>query len=394
MSNYQVYFSEEIKVLMDLLSSHHHELVVVGGWVRDILLGRKPTDVDMASNLSPKEMLKLLKDYPTSMIGIKYGTVGVKINNTWIEITTYRSDHNTLDHRHPSSNQFIDSLEADLKRRDFTINALAINQAGDLVDYVGGLEDLKNQRIKAIGQPDERFSEDALRILRAMRFAITLDFMIDDETQVAMLKQRQLLKHISSERIWEELMKMLNGQHIQSIFLTNAKILLDLLPQSHIPSYLDQTKDPTIRLWMLLDRLDQSNLTKVLQHYKVSNALFKRLEHLYDYSRIDFQLDRVQLKLILSESNLDDLKLCLVYLKFINMSDFYNDLDALYESILLSHEPFKVKDLALNGDDLMALGITKQEIKVSLKLLLEKVISDPLLNHKERLIALCTKDLT
>ncbi|MEI7667536.1 MAG: CCA tRNA nucleotidyltransferase, partial [Erysipelotrichaceae bacterium] len=266
MSNYQVYFSEEIKVLMDLLSSHHHELVVVGGWVRDILLGRKPTDVDMASNLSPKEMLKLLKDYPTSMIGIKYGTVGVKINNTWIEITTYRSDHNTLDHRHPSSNQFIDSLEADLKRRDFTINALAINQAGDLVDYVGGLEDLKNQRIKAIGQPDERFSEDALRILRAMRFAITLDFMIDDETQVAMLKQRQLLKHISSERIWEELMKMLNGQHIQSIFLTNAKILLDLLPQSHIPSYLDQTKDPTIRLWMLLDRLDQSNLTKVLQH--------------------------------------------------------------------------------------------------------------------------------
>ena len=394
MKNHLSAYPNEIIQVMELFTSFHYELVLVGGWVRDTLLNRQTTDIDMATNASTEEMLKILDGYTTSKIGIKYGTLGVKVNSTWIEITTYRSDHETSDHRHPTSNQFIDSLEEDLKRRDFTINALAMNQAGDLLDYVGGLKDLEDHCIKAIGDPSLRFEEDALRILRAMRFALTLDFEIEAKTQRAMLNQSQLLKHISSERIFEELLKMLGCSHIQNIFKVNQKILLELLPQSHVPSYLDHTDDPVLKLYMLLDSLDQSTLVKILKHYKVSNAITRRLEHLYDYTKIEYELDKVQLKLLMSEVNLEDLKACLLYLKIVHHNAFYDDLNELFESILLSHEPYQLKDLDINGDDLMGIGLSKKQIGETLNQLLEQVIYEPKLNQKNTLLALCQKGLT
>ena len=177
--------------------------------MRDYLLGRIPNDYDITTNALPEETLKVFKDYRCISVGIKHGTVAVIINRMQLEITTYRIDGEYNDNRHPDSVTFSSKIQDDLSRRDFTVNAMACSKDGDIVDCFNGKSDLENRIIRCVGEPDKRFGEDALRIMRAVRFASQLDFEIEPETEKYLFSLKDTLKHISSERLRVELDKQL-----------------------------------------------------------------------------------------------------------------------------------------------------------------------------------------
>lgn len=195
--------------VIELLEEKGHEAVFVGGAVRDYLLGKRATDIDIATSAEPHEV-KAVFQY-TIDVGIAHGTVLVMHHNEPIEVTTYRTEGTYSDARRPDDVQFVKSLREDLLRRDFTINALAMTKDGELIDLFGGRDDLKNKIIRAVGVPAERFQEDALRMMRALRFAAVLDFTLDAATFEAIRKYRERLKNVSIERIKIEMDKLFLG---------------------------------------------------------------------------------------------------------------------------------------------------------------------------------------
>jgi len=202
---------KEVKNIIEKLEESGYEAYIVGGCVRDFLLGSEPNDWDVTTNAKPEEIQKI---FPESFYENKFLTVTVKTNSknkklAEIEITTYRSDAVYSDKRHPDEVQFAKTIEEDLARRDFTVNALAMDSKKKIVDLFGGKEDLKNKIIKTVGNPKERFSEDALRMLRAVRFATTLNFQIEEKTKEAIIKNSIWLEAVSQERIRDEFLKIL-----------------------------------------------------------------------------------------------------------------------------------------------------------------------------------------
>lgn len=206
---------DKVRKIIETLEDAGFEAYAVGGCVRDFLLGRKPEDWDITTNATPKEVKKLFRRCIDT--GIAHGTVTVLLGRDSFEVTTYRIDGKYSDNRHPDHVEFTRSLEEDLKRRDFTINALAYNQERGLVDLFGGIKDLENRIIRAVGVPEERFKEDALRILRAFRFSAQLDFSIEEKTLAAAGTLKDSLSAISMERIRDELTKLLVSDHPERI---------------------------------------------------------------------------------------------------------------------------------------------------------------------------------
>ena len=202
--------NKQVKTVLSLLNENGYEAYLVGGAVRNILLKRKIEDYDVTTDADPNAIRMLFNNYRTYDIGKKHGTITVLIDSEKIEITPFRREDEYSDHRHPDKVEFTGNLKDDLKRRDFTINAMCLDRNGDLVDYFGGLEDLNNKLIRCIGDPNTRFNEDALRILRAIRFKVKLGFEIEKETDKAVFECKDLLKYISAERKKEELLKILN----------------------------------------------------------------------------------------------------------------------------------------------------------------------------------------
>ncbi|MCF7845455.1 MAG: CCA tRNA nucleotidyltransferase [Candidatus Pacebacteria bacterium] len=204
-------FPEPVKKILEKIKAHGFQGYLVGGCVRDILRGVEPSDFDIATNAFPEDLQKI---FPKSFSNNNFGTVTVltgaeEENLKEVEITTYRTESGYNDKRHPDSVDFVDNLEEDLKRRDFTINAMAIGADSEVVDLFNGKEDLKNKIIRAVGDPEERFSEDALRLMRAVRFSSSLGFSIEEETKKALKKNASLLKNISNERIRDEFVKII-----------------------------------------------------------------------------------------------------------------------------------------------------------------------------------------
>lgn len=198
---------EKVQYIIDTLMAHGFEAYAVGGCVRDMILGKEPEDWDITTSAKPHEVKKVFRR--TVDTGIQHGTVTVLLDKDHYEVTTYRVDGIYEDNRHPKEVSFTSSLEEDLKRRDFTINAMAYNSKRGIVDMFGGMDDLKNRLIRCVGNPSERFDEDALRILRAVRFSAQLDFQIEENTKSAIRVKAELLKNISAERIRMELTKLL-----------------------------------------------------------------------------------------------------------------------------------------------------------------------------------------
>ena len=202
---------EKVNKIIKKLQEHGYDAYAVGGCVRDSLLGRTPADWDITTSAKPLEVKGLFKR--TIDTGLQHGTVTVMLNREGFEVTTYRIDGEYEDSRHPKEVIFTGKLEEDLRRRDFTINAMAYNDREGLVDVFGGAKDLKNQIIRCVGEPRERFTEDALRILRAVRFSAQLGFAIEEDTAKAAGELADTLRKISAERIHTELVKLLVSPH-------------------------------------------------------------------------------------------------------------------------------------------------------------------------------------
>lgn len=206
---------KDVAYILGKLKDHGFEAFIVGGSVRDALLGKKPVDWDVTTNAHPEEIKRIFKK--TVDTGIAHGTVSVLLKGRPYEITTYRKDGRYLDHRHPEKVSFKASLKDDLKRRDFTINAMAYSPDMGLLDLFGGVSDLSSSIIRAVGIPDERFTEDALRMLRAARFAAQLDFDIEEKTKKSIKDHAGDLSFISKERIYTELSKLICSPHIEKL---------------------------------------------------------------------------------------------------------------------------------------------------------------------------------
>ena len=227
----EIRLPENAKRIIDRLRQSGYSCYAVGGCVRDSLRGIEPHDWDFTTSAKPDEIERVFKDHQTVDVGKKYGTIAVIIDGDLYEITTYRVDGAYTDSRHPDEVDFSDRLKDDLRRRDFTVNAMAYNDQDGLIDLYDGRRDLSFGVIRCVGDPAERFHEDALRILRALRFAATLGFSIEPNTSEAILQQRTLLSSIASERIRDELLKLLCGDKADFILRRYRSVVAVIIPE-------------------------------------------------------------------------------------------------------------------------------------------------------------------
>ena len=219
------------RFILLLLQEAGYEAYIVGGCVRDSLLGKEPHDWDICTSATPKEMKRAFSSLSTHDTGIKHGTLTViSVDGKPYEITTFRKDGAYSDYRHPDSVSFVTDLREDVARRDFTINAMACNKSG-IIDYFGGMKDLEAGVVRCVGDADARFKEDALRVLRALRFASTYGFSIEEKTAAAIHRNAPLLNGIAAERIREELCRMLSGKGILKILLDYSDVFATIIPE-------------------------------------------------------------------------------------------------------------------------------------------------------------------
>ena len=222
---------ENAKKIIARLGEKGFAAYYVGGCVRDGIMERDIHDIDIAAASLPDETMQVFKGETIIPTGLKHGTVTVVLGGSQYEITTFRADGRYSDSRHPESVEFVGRIESDLSRRDFTINAMAMDISGNIIDPFGGKEDISRKLIRCVGDPQKRFSEDALRILRAMRFASQLGFGIEENTAAAMLELRGGLANISAERIREELDKLLCGENCADVLLRFKDIIGQIIPE-------------------------------------------------------------------------------------------------------------------------------------------------------------------
>jgi len=370
-------------ILMRLLEDKGFEVYVIGGYVRDLILHRHSSDIDMATNASAEVMIELFKDYPLSLIGQKLGTVGVKIQGHWIEITTYRSESSSSNYRHPDEVRFIGSLKDDVLRRDFTINALALNIYGDLIDYTDGLLDLQRQQIRAIGHPEDRFEEDALRILRALRFSAQLSFSIETQTANAMIAHQALIKTLPIERIAAELDKLILAQDASSVLRLFPNLIkpwfdFDETTLDKLPLFSNRA----LRYLCLMDRLDDDQIKTQLTRLKGSKAFIKKVLDLKLLSLIQSQ-NRKTIKTLMGHLGTELLDLAIQYQHTMGKQGIDRK---LYEALKAENPAVTLKDLEINGNDLIDLGYTGKQISTILNTLLEQVMNDQIRNEKAALI--------
>lgn len=226
-----LHIPEYVNALLLSLEENGYEAYIVGGCVRDEVLGRVPEDYDITTNALPHEIKKCFEDKKTINIGEAHGTIAVISDGNLVEITTMRVDGEYKDNRHPQNVSFTRSIEEDLRRRDFTINAIAVSRSGKVVDLFNGIDDIKNKVIKAVGNPMQRFSEDALRIMRCIRFASVLGFDIEVETDNAARSLAHTLACVSRERIFTELSKLICGKNVSGILIEYSDILCSVIPE-------------------------------------------------------------------------------------------------------------------------------------------------------------------
>lgn len=222
--------SSDVLYIIEALEKHGHRADVVGGCVRDFLMEKAPFDIDITTSASPEEMKRIFSQQRTVETGIKHGTLTVVLHGTPYEVTTYRVDGEYADHRHPEAVVFTESLAEDLARRDFTVNAMCYSPRHGLTDLYGGREDLEKGLIRAVGEAEKRFTEDALRILRGLRFSATLGFEIEEKTAAAMQTCAQLLSFVSAERVLVEWQKLLGGKDARRILKEFSSVLSVAIP--------------------------------------------------------------------------------------------------------------------------------------------------------------------
>ncbi|MFR7934410.1 MAG: CCA tRNA nucleotidyltransferase [Clostridium perfringens] len=408
-----------VQYILEKFNSNGFEAFIVGGCVRDSLLNKKPQDYDITTNAFPEKIEELFdKTIPT---GIKHGTVTVLIDKNPYEVTTYRVDGEYLNNRKPKDVKFVSNIEEDLSRRDFTINAMAYSPYLGFKDCFNGKEDLKNKLIRCVGDPDKRFSEDALRMLRAIRFSCQLNFKIEKLTAESIRKNFKLIKNISMERIQSEFTKIiLSNDPDKGLMLLRKLGFSDFLIEEFkslklINCY--DVYDDIHDTYGLINSLPKKLHVRLAGlFYKVFNSenavekcrtILKKLKYdnntindtcnlVENINNISCNMTRKKLKLLINsvgtENIFDLLDLQKSYLSYMDEYDTecIDILKNRVSDILASKEPLFIKDLAITGNDLITELNYKpgKNIGVILNFLLENVMQTPELNNKEDLLNL------
>lgn len=430
---------DDVKKILDILERNGYEGYAVGGCVRDSVLGRKPNDWDITTSAFPQQVKKLFRR--TIDTGIQHGTVTVMLGNTGYEVTTYRIDGTYEDGRHPKEVTFTRNLREDLKRRDFTMNAMAYNERQGLVDLFGGESDLKHGVIRCVGDAEERFTEDALRILRAVRFSAQLGFELEEQTARAVSRLAPRLELISAERIQAELVKLLESPHPEYIgkawkYGITAVILPEFdrameTPQKNphhcynvgehtLAALQNVEKDKCLRMAALFHDLgkaqvrttDEHGIDHFKGHAKVSEALaydiMRRLKFDNDTMRkvkiyvrwhdVRPELTEKSVRRAVSRVGAEEFAQVLKLKRADTLAqsqewkkgklEYLRQLEEIYRQILEKKECLSVAGLAINGRDLIADGMQPgKEIGKVLAGLLEYVLEDPCQNQRETLLA-------
>lgn len=398
MNTKRINLSPEISFAIEALNKRGYEAYVVGGAVRDFIMGNPVSDYDMSTDATPDELHSIFDKCIDT--GISHGTVTVIINHVHIEITTFRTDGSYTDHRRPDKVLFSKKLDDDLSRRDFTINALAYNPAGGIVDLFGGITDIQNKILRCVGNAEKRFEEDALRMLRLIRFCTKLGFDADKSTLSALINKESLITYVSRERIREEIIKTFNSDFPEKIFLFRKSRILDYI---FGPGFFDKINEPIIhnmkalskkyiiRLSYIINELyphDNKMIRQIISSLRFSNKdkrnisaiiLFVR-EFIGSYEAFN---DKYTLKKAIAKYSPE-----LVSMSF-DILKFYKDISAtkeLFEEIERNHEPYLISHLTINGKNLISMGFEGADTGRCLEHLQEMVTKNPKLNTKEILI--------
>lgn len=441
-------FKPESKTAIEILKSKGFEAFLIGGSVRDFVMGLPIGDIDITTNATPDEVKQVFADFRVIETGIKHGTVTVLINDEPLEITTYRSEGTYSDNRHPDSVTFSKSLADDVVRRDFTMNGIAFDFDNGFYDLVGGLQDIENQIIRCIGNAETRFREDALRILRAMRFSAVLGFEIETETKKAIHKCRDLLKNISAERIREEFTKLICGKNAYNVLQEFADVVTVFIPEmSECVGFEQKNRhhcfDVYTHTLKAVENSSQNNIIRLALFFhdigKPSVAHFdeKGEQHFYSHPKKSAEMtetimtrlrfdndtknkvvtlvrmhdspimvndmtkpDRKRLKKIMSQIGAD-LIFDLIEIKYCDNSaqnpeyfrgeDFYKQTRDIITEIINEKECFSIKHLAIDGNDLISLGYKGKKIGEALEKCLNAVIDGKVENEKSELIKFIQK---
>ena len=432
----------KVSYILDTLERHGFEAYAVGGCVRDAVLAREPHDWDITTSAKPEQVKRCFRR--TIDTGILHGTVTVMLEADGFEVTTFRIDGAYSDGRHPDTVTFTPNLRDDLMRRDFTINAMAYNETRGLVDLYGGMQDLQKKIIRCVGDPDQRFEEDALRVMRAVRFAAQLGFRIEPATSEAVKRHASHLQAISAERIRDELVKLLASPHPEMLRTLyelgiTAMVLPELdkcmqTPQNtpwHIYSVGEHIihsvqgieADPDLRMTMLLHDIAKPEVRNtdadgrdhfpghaeassvmadgILRRLKFDNATRRLVTGLIRWHMLRPGTDAADVRKCMVAVGPESFEkwLAVVWADTMAKSDkgredklrWINNMHARYRQILRNGDPLRIRDLAINGNDLAAIGISGKETGVILSESLAEVLKDPGRNRRDYLLEFARK---
>lgn len=430
-------FPEAVRRIIRMLNDAGYEAYAVGGCVRDALLDKQPNDWDLTTSALPDEIKRVFKKERVIETGIQHGTVTVLIDGEGYEITTYRIDGEYTDHRRPDTVQFVSNLKEDLMRRDFTVNAMAAHPEEGIIDLFGGQTDLKNRVIRAVGNPEMRFTEDALRILRAVRFASAYGFTIDEETAAAANRLAPTLENVSEERIFVELKKLLCGKGAERILLDYPEIIFTVLPELKPMHNLPQVNphhaydvwthtvktvaaapaEPVYRLTMLLHdagkpekkTTDEKGIDHFIGHPLVSRDIAEKVLLRLKSDRATIQTvtklvlehdlrvpeKRINIRRQISRIGKDLFPMLIEVIRadFCGqnpalLSDKLTYVDALtreYNAAIEENACLTLRDMHITGRDLMAMGAKGKTIGLVLDKLLDDIIREKADNEPEAL---------
>ncbi len=389
---------EPVMLAIDSLEWASFEAYLVGGGLRDALLGLKVEDYDLTTNATPEEMKHVFSGYRVYETGIAHGTLQVIVEGLPIEITTYRSDGIYTDHRHPETVRFSKSLEEDLARRDFTVNAMAYHPKKGLIDLYHGREDLENRCLRSVGNPLERFHEDALRILRALRLASKLDFRIEGATSEALYKESHLLEHIASERILKELLGLLKGKAAGRILGDYLGVLTTVIPEldqenafliAKAVEKMDNASYP--RLAALFHQIPLDQLKSLFRRLRIDKRTAGKVEDVLEGYHQPLPTALPDIRRFAGRYrevlwDIADLKEATGDTE--HLASFRSEVQRIFDRM----EPLSLDELAVDGEDLLQAGIQNgPEVGIILDKLLECVYENPMKNTRRALLKYAKK---
>lgn len=393
---------KDVKYIINTLEKNGYEAYAVGGCVRDAIIGKEPNDWDITTNATPMQVKKLFKH--TIDTGIQHGTVTIMIHKVGYEVTTYRIDGKYADGRHPDKVEFTVSLKEDLKRRDFTINAMAYNDTKGIIDLFGGIEDLKEGIVKCVGNPYNRFDEDALRILRAFRFAAVLNFEVEEKAKKAAGDLAENLNKISKERIRTELDKLIMSDTPEKLMEARKcgllkYILSEVEDDINIELVKAMPKNNYMKWAALLYHREEEEVSKILKKLKFDNKTVNICKRIVGYSKDFRNIYKENVRVAAHEVGVDIFDKFLEFSKVcINLqdwkggeypdnSDYINNIEHLYKKVIDDGDCLSLKELAVKGGDLMEIGVPKgAKLGEILNILLYKVLDNPKYNNREKLL--------